>query len=295
MDHKGNTCASASRGARRRLHVPTANMRSPCSLPTTSPAATALNLSAGGATTEAEYKSWIDGFAAGIGVHKVVVIVEPDGLGLLPGSNCGGPTETYPYTDAERYEELNYAVDALKAQPNARVYLDGTHSAWLERWRHRPLAWMQAGVQTAPTGFYLNAVQLPVHDQLQVQYGTWISKLHRSARARPTQFFGCPEPVLERRAATRQRSPSCWASGPAWRSARYGEWSDESRRPPTLNTSGLNLRYCATQPTTHFVVDTSRNGLGPWQCPSTYVSRPAGEPHDWCNPPGRGLGLPPHR
>ncbi len=86
------------------------------------------NLSAGGATTEDEYKAWIDGFARGIGSHKVVVILEPDGLGLLPGSNCGGPTATYPYTDAERFEELNYAVDKLGAQPNALVYLDGTHS-----------------------------------------------------------------------------------------------------------------------------------------------------------------------
>ena len=31
----------------------------------------------------------------------------------------------------------------------------------------------------------------------------------------------------------------------------------------------------------HFVIDTSRNGLG------------GSEPYDWCNPPGRGLGAPP--
>gem|GEM_PF-1935033 len=35
----------------------------------------------------------------------------------------------------------------------------------------------------------------------------------------------------------------------------------------------------------HFVIDTSRNGLGPYIYPTT------GQPQ-WCNPPGRALGLP---
>jgi endoglucanase len=65
-------------------------------------------LSAGGALTTADYKAWIDGFADGIANSKAIVILEPDGLGLLP-SNCGGPNPSYPFTDAQRYEELNYA------------------------------------------------------------------------------------------------------------------------------------------------------------------------------------------
>src|ERR1043165_1613422 len=40
--------------------------------------------SAGGATNAAEYKAWIDGFAAGIGNAKAVVILEPDSLGIIP-------------------------------------------------------------------------------------------------------------------------------------------------------------------------------------------------------------------
>ena len=40
--------------------------------------------SAGGATSVAEYEAWIDGFAAGIGSHEAVVILEPDGLGIIP-------------------------------------------------------------------------------------------------------------------------------------------------------------------------------------------------------------------
>ncbi len=40
--------------------------------------------SAGGATTVDAYKAWIDGFASGIGNKKAVVILEPDGLGIIP-------------------------------------------------------------------------------------------------------------------------------------------------------------------------------------------------------------------
>jgi endoglucanase len=39
------------------------------------------------------------------------------------------------------------------------------------------------------------------------------------------------------------------------------------------------------------VIDTSRNGLGPWDYRSTYPD--AGTAQDWCNPPGRGLGVTP--
>jgi endoglucanase len=35
-----------------------------------------------------------------------------------------------------------------------------------------------------------------------------------------------------------------------------------------------------------FVIDTSRNGRGPWTPPPGRYS----DPQDWCNPPGRGLG-----
>ena len=36
----------------------------------------------------------------------------------------------------------------------------------------------------------------------------------------------------------------------------------------------------------HFVIDTSRNGQGPWTPTASYP-----DTQDWCNPPGRGLGL----
>ena len=43
------------------------------------------------------------------------------------------------------------------------------------------------------------------------------------------------------------------------------------------------------EPTAHFVIDTSRNGQGPWSAPAGWE----GDPEVWCNPPDRGLGIRP--
>jgi endoglucanase len=256
--------------------------------------------SAGGATTVQEYMAWIDGFVAGIGHAQAVVILEPDGLGIIPwydpyGSADGTnalewcqPGEADPETAAvDRFLLLNYAVDALKAHSKVSVYLDGTHSGWLGSGdaAHRLV---QAGVERAD-GFYLNVSNYQFTTNLN-QYGTWVSScIAYATTVNPGDFVGCPNQY--------------WNGGPLpakiaellgeWTGvalSSYGEWSDDTY-VPELNTSGINLRYAnmlgAAQPTTHFVIDTSRNGVGPWE-------PPAGEypdPQDWCNPPDRGLGL----
>ena len=128
--------------------------------------------SAGGALTQQEYLAWIDGFAQGIGNHKAVVILEPDGLGLIP-SSCGGPRDGYPFTDEERFAELNGAVDRLEQQPKASVYLDGTHSHWLAVGDISKRL-VDAGVHRAQ-GFFVNLSNYQPTSNL-VSYGTWISK-----------------------------------------------------------------------------------------------------------------------
>jgi endoglucanase len=250
--------------------------------------------SAGGATSVAEYKAWIDGFAAGIGNAKAIIILEPDGLGIIPWyTNLDGtlewcqPAEANPATAAaERFEMLNYAVDTLKARPNVSVYLDGTHSAWLSVGdaAHRLL---QAGVQDAD-GFYLNVSNYQFTAN-SIFYGTWISKCITYVTAvNPGDYGSCGNQY--------------WNGGPAtnWTGTdmdRYQEWRNEpySGNPDDLkwNTVGIDSRYDSilgsTQPTTHFVIDTSRNGQGPWQPPAGVYP----DPQDWCNPPDRGLGLRP--
>ena len=241
-------------------------------------------LSAGGALTTADYEAWTDGFAAGIGTHKAVVILEPDGLGLLP-SSCNNGAGEPGFTDAARYQEINYAVDALEAQPNAIVYLDATHTAWLNV-HDAASRLLQAGVARAQ-GFFLNVSNFQYTPNL-VQYGTWISKCIARITGTPPSD-DCPDQY--------------WNGGPhpahiadllgEWTGvalSRYGVWSDTTDTPE-LNTSGENTRYAGTDGTTHFVVDTSRNGLGPWNFPGTYPSDAVAQ--DWCNPPGRGLGAQP--
>ena len=256
--------------------------------------------SAGGATTQAEYEAWIDGFAAGIGDGEAIVILEPDGLGIIPwydpygdadGSNAlewCQPAEADPDTAAaERFAMLNHAVEALAALPNVTTYLDGTHSAWLGTGdiAHRLV---QAGVANAD-GFFLNVSNYQFTAN-NVQYGRWISScLAYATEVVEGDFFNCPNQY--------------WNGGPLpakiavllgeWTGValdRFGTWSDDSD-VPELNTSGINLRYSTmlgdVEPTAHYVIDTSRNGQGPW-APPAYP-----DPQDWCNPPDRGLGLRP--
>jgi endoglucanase len=82
----------------------------------------------------------------------------------------------------------------------------------------------------------------------------------------------------------------------------FGGWSDTTTTPD-LNTSGIDASYASalgsTAPTTHFIVDTSRNGLGP-NSMQTYATAPYDQPGSvistlvaggWCNPTDEGLGL----
>ena len=126
--------------------------------------------SAGGALSQADYQAWISGFAQGIGRGKALVILEPDALGNLP-SNCGLPSSTYPFTDAERIAELQYAVGALERDPGVSVYLDGTHSAW-QSVGTMTQRLLQAGVQQAQ-GFFVNVSNYQPTAEL-LDYGTWI-------------------------------------------------------------------------------------------------------------------------
>ena len=117
--------------------------------------------SAGGAVDTAAYKAWIDGFADGIGAAQVVVILEPDGLGIIPNNKdvWGTPEWCQPAgpgaTPDERYAQINYAVDSIHAKaPSAAVYLDGTHSGWLGA-NEAAYRLARAGVARSE-GFFLN-------------------------------------------------------------------------------------------------------------------------------------------
>lgn len=204
--------------------------------------------SAGGAEGTAAYDAWIDGLATGIGRHRTVVILEPDGLALSP-DQCGGTAAQ----QADRVTQINDAVRRLEAQPNTVVYLDAGHSSW-----HAVgdmAARLIAGGLDDAQGFFLNVSNYRADADL-VRYGTEIAQcvwyLEHTAGAGGGDCAN-----------------QWWApdDADAWYAAHV--------------PAGAEL--------THFVIDSSRNGQGPWTPPTGVYP----DPQDWCNPPGRGLGVRP--
>ena len=232
-------------------------------------------LSAGGATNLTDYEAWISALAAGIGNGKAIVVLEPDALGLLP-SNCGGPNPGYPFDDTDRIAELQFAISALEAQPGANVYLDGTHSSWLAVGdiTHRLL---EAGVQNAQ-GFFINLSNFQPTPNL-LDYGTWISDCIAIVTDPSNPLFGNNGACASQYFPANPSDFSTWGLTTAWYAAHMG----------------------SSVATTHFVVDTSRNGNGPNNM-QAFAQPPFNQPasvigtlanSNWCNPPNAGLGLRP--
>ncbi|MDP2648250.1 MAG: glycoside hydrolase family 6 protein [Candidatus Yanofskybacteria bacterium] len=164
--------------------------------------------STGGASNAEIYTNWVHKIAEGIGSNRLaIVILEPDSLA---GFDC--PLLT-PTQRIERLNLLKTAVDILKSDTRALVYMDGGHSNWKSVSEMAGLL-KRAGVEKSD-GFALNVSNFQFDYNL-VKYGSSISKL-------------------------------------------LGDM--------------------------HFVIDSSRNGRGPYINPN--------DPEYWCNPPGRALGSPP--
>jgi endoglucanase len=237
--------------------------------------------SAGGATNTAEYKAWIDGLAAGIVDYPAVVILEPDGLGIIPYyTPLFGPMEwCQPTVDgapapeadpAHRFEQLNYAVDRLGSLPNASVYLDGTHARWLGVGEAADRL-IKAGVLRA-RGFFLNVSNYQTTAESEI-YGRWVS--------------GCIAGAT---------NPASWAFA-------HPDFCPGQYAPPDFSCCNYTPEYVASvdatyasmgvPSTAHFVIDTSRNGQGRWIPPAIPPGSFGTDPQDWCNPPDRGLGVRP--
>ncbi len=241
--------------------------------------------SAGGATNAEEYQAWIDAIAAGIGHHQAIVLVEPDGLGIIPwykqfrglASQAADyewcqPGDADPATVVDqRFAMLNYAVDALKANQKTTVYLDGTHSSWLGAGdaAHRLF---QAGVARAD-GFFLNVSNYQPTDQLQ-KYGTWISKCIWFASEGADWSRGHFDWCASQYYPASPSDFSTWGLTDQW----YVDNVESQTYAGYPGDAGLK----------GFVIDTSRNGQGPWTPAVAYPDK-----QDWCNPPARGLGFAP--
>ncbi|WP_045740685.1 glycoside hydrolase family 6 protein [Actinoplanes rectilineatus] len=103
--------------------------------------------SSGGAPDLTQYQSWITNLSRGLGDRTVVIILETDSIALL---TCLNSSEINA-----RNQALRTAVQTLKAaNANAKVYLDGGHSAWNSA-SDQAARLVAAGVAVAD-GFYTN-------------------------------------------------------------------------------------------------------------------------------------------
>lgn len=239
--------------------------------------------SAGGAQDTAAYEAWVDAIAAAIGSEKVILILEPDALANLP-SDCGYNPATVNSTQAtaDRYTQMNYAVTRLEAQPQTLVYLDAGNSDW-HSVGDMAIRLVNGGLQQAQ-GFFSNVSNFR-SPEYEAKFDTWISECiafaNNSADGgwRLGNYSYCASQYYSPLGTVNPNDISTWTYSDAWYKQNLGN----------------------AVPTTHFVVDTSRNGQGPFSA-NAAANAPFNQPASvvatlnggsWCNPPARGLGLHP--
>jgi endoglucanase len=258
--------------------------------------------SGGGAIDTAAYQAWIDGFAAGIGKSKAMVILEPDGLGLIPYNTtiygqeewckptvtdaAGNVVPAPGASPAARYAQLNYAVDSLAAHaPNAAVYLDSGNSGWMSP-GEAAYRLTQAGALRAK-GFFLNVSNYQRTEECS-QFGAWVS----AALAAPS---GAPSWAFD----DKGNFHFDWLQSQYDPAQSYAiNYSPEYAASVTAQIQSFMGNAVATA---SFVIDTGRNGQGPMNA-SVYAQAPYNQPASvlsslqtgyWCNGAGAGAGLRP--
>jgi endoglucanase len=123
--------------------------------------------SKGGSTSPAAYKKWIADFARGAGSFRMIVVLEPDALGLL--------TKCLSLADQKaRVAMMKDAVDVLEGTPGVSVYIDAGHANWIAAGEMAKRL-KAAGIANAD-GFALN-VSNYVASSDNIEYGRAISAL----------------------------------------------------------------------------------------------------------------------
>ena len=290
--------------------------------------------SAGGAPTDADYDAWINAIGGALGNAKAVVLEEPDSLADLPGYCGAAYAAEFPgITNTTRVGDV--ALRGLDAGggPEHQPLPRRREQRLAERRRHGRDA--DRGGRPAVAGLLPQRLQLPVRHQQRLlrHLGVGVHRLRDRERGpdpgrragrrrrllgnvhagRRLRLPGLPadhaarrlrDPVLERRRPRNQhRHPGRRLhrrrAEPVRRLER--DLAPPPTSTPPASTPATPAPSAGTVPTTHFIVDTSRNGLGPDSMQS-YAAAPDDQPAsvisslqagNWCNPPSAGLGLKP--
>ena len=98
------------------------------------------------AAEQADYKAWINEFAAGVGDAHAAIVLQPDG----PFALCA------PHGSKLYSKLIKYAAKRFGALPNASTYIDAGASDWLKNDPQRALKiLLPAGIKSV-RGFSLN-------------------------------------------------------------------------------------------------------------------------------------------
>ncbi|MGI8771133.1 MAG: glycoside hydrolase family 6 protein [Acidobacteriaceae bacterium] len=179
---------------------------------------------------------------------------------------------------ADRFTQINYAVTALETGPRTLVYLDAGNSDW-HAVGDMAVRLVEAGLQRTQ-GFYSNVSNYR-YTNYEAKFDTWISECI---------------------AFVNNAADGGWRLGHYdYCASQYYPASPNDFTTWVLTDEWYRQNLGTAVPTTHFLVDTSRNGQGPFDA-SPYANAPFNQPASviqtlnagsWCNPPGRGLGLRP--
>ena len=224
--------------------------------------------SAGGAPSDAAYDQWINALAQGLGNGKAVVILEPDALANLPTDCSAAYQAANPLiTDATREADVADGVTTLEADPNASVYIDGGHSAW-QSVGTIAATLVAAGVQSAQ-GFFLNVSNYQ-YAANNVYFGTWVSDCIAMGAGSLTYDYATTAPTSTGTADPREQIATLLGAWTGVALSPYGVWSDARPRPSTGgDRHPLRRRRRRGR---HFVIDTSRDGLGPNDMEAYYAA-----------------------
>jgi endoglucanase len=172
--------------------------------------------SKGGAADVDAYLSWVGSLAAGLEGRRAVIVLEPDAIAQAI-DGCAGRDVAQ-----ERYRMLAQAVQILKRQEGAAVYLDAGNATWVEDLDTMANALRASGIGRAD-GFALNVSNFQT-TEASTEYGHRLSD--RLGGAHFVIDTGRNGAGVPKEAATAKGRHPSWCNPPG---ARLGQ-------PPTTST-----------------------------------------------------------
>jgi len=128
------------------------------------------SFAAGGFASGADYSTWINAVASGLGSMPAAIILEPDALDM---ADCLSADQRQ-----ERFGLIRAAVETLTRDPAAAVYIDGGHSRWASA-EEIAARLNKVGVERA-RGFSLNTTNYFTTEE-EIGYGEAVSALTNGA------------------------------------------------------------------------------------------------------------------